>query len=192
MVFVMKHKKTLLIILSVSVLVSLACNFGRRVSTPAPTVPVSTEAVENLEESLEDAFQEAQESGEINLVITEDQLTSAIAFELEKNGTDSISDIQIRLQDGQVQMTAAVNASGLSATASVIMDVSVDAAGRPVLNVVSANLGPFPVPEDLVSEIEVQMNQAFQEQINETGTDVIIESIVIEGGSMRITGRTKS
>lgn len=186
----MKNLKTLLIILSVLVVVSLACNMGRRAATPLPTVPVSTEAVEDLEQSVEEAFQEAEASGEINLVITEAQLTSAIAFELEKNGTNSLSDLQIRLQDGQIQMTAAVDASGLSATASVILEVSVDPAGRPVLSVGSANLGPFPVPEDLVSEIEVQINQAFQDQIDEMGPDIFIESIVIEGGAMRITGRT--
>jgi hypothetical protein len=48
------------------------------------------------------------------------------------------------------------------------------------------------VPEDFVSEIEVQINQAFQDQIDQIGQDVFIESIVIEGGAMRITGRTGS
>jgi hypothetical protein len=140
----MKNLKTLLIILSVLVVGSLACNFGRRTATPLPTVPVTTEAVEDLEQSVEEAFDQAQQSGEINLVITEAQLTSAIAFEMEKNGTQGISDLQIRLQNGQIQMTAKVDASGFSATANVVMDVSVDSAGRPVLNVVSGQFGSVP------------------------------------------------
>jgi hypothetical protein len=45
------------------------------------------------------------------------------------------------------------------------------------------------LPADLVSEIEARINRAFREQIADAAPEMFIESIVIEGGSMRITGR---
>jgi hypothetical protein len=188
----MKMKKPLLIILFVLAAVSLACNLGRRVSTPVPTIPVSTEAVESLEESVDEAIEEAQQTGLIDLEITESELTSIVALELEKSGTDSVADPQITLDDGQILISAQVNTSGLSARIQATMEVTIDGAGRPVFNVVSATLGPFPVPADLVSEVETRINRAFQDQIDERAPGLFIESIVIDGGSMRITGRTNS
>jgi len=187
----MKKLRTLVIILSVLAAVSLACNLGRRTATPEPTVAVSTEAVESLEEAVEEAFEEAQQTGTIDLEITESQLTSVVAAELEKSGSESIADPQIRLDDGQIQITVQVKATGISAQAKMIMEVSIDGAGRPVFEVVSAGIGPIPLPADLVSEIEARINRAFQEQIDDAAPEMFIESIVIEGGSMRITGRTE-
>jgi uncharacterized protein YpmS len=185
----MKNIKYLLIILSVIGIASLACNLGQRLATPTPTVLVSTEAVEDLEEAVEDAIDEAEQSGMINLEVTESQLTSLVVSELEKSGTESILNPQIQLDNDQLQFTAKVNTSGLSAQVEAIMEVDIDGAGRPVFNVTSASLGPFPVPADLVSEMEIQMNQAFQDQIDEVAPGLFIESIVIEDGTMVITGQ---
>lgn len=189
MVYLMKNVRTLVIILSVLAAMSLACNLGRNAATPEPTIAVSTEAVESLEEAVDEAFDEAQQTGAINLVITESQLTSIVAFELEKSGSKSITDPQIQLDDGQIHITAQAKATGISAQARIVMEVSVDSAGRPVFEVVSAGIGPIPLPADLVSEIEARINRAFREQIADAAPEMFIESIVIEGGSMRITGR---
>jgi hypothetical protein len=59
------------------------------------------------------------------------------------------------------------------------------------LDVVSANIGPFPVPGDLVSEVEVTINKAFQDQIKSMAPDMHVERIIIDNGKMTITGRTK-
>jgi hypothetical protein len=73
----------------------------------------------------------------------------------------------------------------------VIMDVSIDPTGRPNLHVVSSSIGPFPVPGDLISEVEVLMNKAFQEKIQSLAPNLHIENIVIENGKMTIYGSTK-
>ncbi len=85
---------------------SLACslNFWGN-ATPESVIPVTTEAVESLEETAQSALQEGQNSGEVNLVINEAQLTSIFAFEIEKHVGDIINNLQIFLRDGQIQMT---------------------------------------------------------------------------------------
>ena len=95
------------------------------------------------------------------------------------------------LQNGQIQLTGDVSTQGISAPAQVDIEVSVDVVGRPVLNVASATVGPFPIPGDLVSEVEVIINDAFQDQIDSMAPNLHIESIIIEDGTMTIIGRTK-
>lgn len=186
----MKRRKALLLVVFLLMAAALACNFNRAVSKPVPTVPVSTEAVESLETAVGEAFQQAQTSGAIELEISEAQLTSLVAFELEERGAGYISNPQIFLQDGQVQMTARVARQGLSASARAVLTVQIDPLGRPVFDVISANIGPLPLPGDIIAEIEERINLAFKQQLDSLAPNLIIESIVIDNGVMAITGRT--
>ena len=188
----MERFKILPLIIFLLMLSSLACSLNfLGAATPESVIPVTTEAVESLEETAQSAFQEAQNSGEVNLEINEAQLTSIFAFELEERVGDIINNLQIFLRDGQIQMTGDLNNEGISATVKAIVDVSVDPVGRPTLNVISANLGPFPVPGDLVSEVEMTINKAFQEQIKSMTPEMHVERIIIDNGKMTITGRKK-
>ena len=188
----MNRYKLLPLIIFLLMLSSLACtlNFWRT-ATPESVIPVTTEAVERLEETAQGVFQEAQTNEEINLVITEAQLTSILAFELDERAGEMINNLQVFLRDEQIHMTGDVNTEGISAPVKATVEVSVDLAGRPILNVVSANVGPFPVPGDLVSEVEVTINKAFQGQIKSMAPDMHVERIIIDNGKMTIIGRTK-
>ena len=84
-----------------------------------------------------------------------------------------------------------MDTQGISAMVRVVIAVSVDPVGRPVLDVVSSSIGPFPVPGELISEVEVIMNRAFQEKIESMAPNMHIESIIIENGTMTIIGRSK-
>lgn len=188
----MKPRSKILLIIFVLALVSLACNYSLHGPiTPEPTIPVTTQAVEDLEQNLNNAADEAAKTGRINLTITENQMTSLLAQQLEQAGVDFLTNPQVTLRDGQIQLTGDVNQDDLSAKVTVILTVSVDAAGRPMLDVVSANIGPLPVPEDLLSEVQTRLNEAFLGQIRSVAPNLFVESIVIEGGSMTITGRTQ-
>jgi hypothetical protein len=187
---ILKIPRRFLLVLLVLAFVSLACNLGAP-RTPAPPPPVSTEAVESLEKTLENAADAMQQSGEINLEIDEAQLTSLVAFQLEEHGDESIQDPQVYLRDGQIQLFGTVERQGISGTARVIMTAAVDAEGRPDLNIESASIGPLPIPEQIVSELESQLDQAFGEQIEALAPNTWIESIVIADGKMTITGHAR-
>jgi hypothetical protein len=97
----------------------------------------------------------------------------------------------VRLRDGQIQLSGDVDSQGISAPAEIDIGVSVDVVGRPVLNVVSAKVGPFPVPADMISEFEVILNDSFRDQIESMAPNLHVESILIADGTMTIIGRTK-
>ena len=171
-------------------LLALACIFGAP-ETPAPPPPVSTEAVQSLEQTLESAASQAQGSGEVNLQVTEEQLTSLVVFQLEEHGDGTISDPQIFLRDGQIQLFANVEREGISGTAKVVLEPNVDADGHPSFDVISASFGPFPIPEQIVSEVEAELNQAFLEELEDQAPNTRIETITIADGVMTITGHAR-
>jgi len=158
--------------------------------TPEP-FPLSSEEMGSVAESAGETFQGAENSGMIELEVSESQLTSLLVGELEKRVGDQITNLQAYLRDGQIQIFGDLDSQGITAPVKVIMDVSIDPAGRPNLHVVSSSIGPFPVPGDLISEVEVLMNKAFQEKIQSLAPNLHIENIVIENGKMTIYGSTK-
>jgi uncharacterized protein YpmS len=188
----MQKLKVFPLIIFVFVLSSLACNlsFGRQ-ATPEVEIPVTTEAVESLQESAEEAQAESPPSGRIEFVITEAQLTSLLTSELAERAGDQITNLQVFLRDGQIQIFGDLDSQGISAQVKVIVAVEVDPAGRPILNVVSSSIGPFPVPGELIAEVELMLNKAFQEKIQSMVPNMHVESIVIENGTMTIIGRSK-
>lgn len=188
----MKKLKVIPLIIFVITLSSLACNFGfGSQETPEEVIPVTTEAVESLQESAQEAAEGAIQSGDIELVITEAQLTSLLTFELAERVGDQLSNLQVFLRDGQIQLFGDVDTQGISAQVSVAVAVTIDPVGRPILKVVSSSIGPFPVPGELISEVELLMNQAFQEKVESMAPNMHVESIVIENGTMTIIGRSK-
>jgi hypothetical protein len=171
---------------------SLACNLGLNgVKTPEPRIPVSTEAVQSLEETAANSYNEFQQTGQVNLTVTEEQLTSVVALELAKQETDSISNPQVLLRDGQIQLSGDVHTQGISAPGRVIMEVDVDSDGRPGLRIVSATVGPFPLPDSLLENVETRLNRAFLQKLDEMAPNLVVESVVIADGSMTISGHTR-
>lgn len=171
---------------------SIACNFalGQVKPTETPTPPPPTETVAAQQNSIEDALKAAATPGEIKLVINESQLTSIVTGEIQKQDDVPIADPQVRLRDGQIQFSATVEQQGISLPAEVVMTVQPDANGRPDFKVVSASIGPFPLPADVKSELETALDEAFTEEIESRAPNTRIESIVISDGVMTVIGRT--
>ena len=89
----------------VLVLATLACTmFVGGPEYPEGAIPVSAEAVESLRAQLEAAVQAGAESGMITLQITEEQITSYIAFKLASQANPALRDPQVYLRDGQMQI----------------------------------------------------------------------------------------
>jgi hypothetical protein len=171
---------------------SLACNltiFSPK--TPAPPIPVTTEAVQSLEETAQGAFEGFQQGDTVSLVITETQLTSLIALKLQETGFQTLTNPQIYLRDGKIQVFGTVKREDLEAIAEVIVAVTVDSAGQAIFDIESAKLGPVPLPENLTTQLETRLNLIFQQQIASLAPNMIIESILIADGQMTIQGRQR-
>ena len=100
----MSRNRTLLF-LTTLILATLACSmFVGGPDYPEGTIPVSTQAVESLKTQIEAAVQAGAESGVVTLQITEEQITSYIAFKLATQENPILQDPQVFLRDEKMQV----------------------------------------------------------------------------------------
>ena len=170
----------------------LACsmNIGGPVY-PTPGIPVSTEAVGELQSSLETAVAEGAVSGQITVIITEPQLTSYLYYKLQSQPQRLIENPQVYLRDGQLQVYGTVSRGYFQATSGIILKAGVDDQGQLMIELISADFGPLPVPDGLLEIITATIQEAYTGALGPVATGFRLQSITIADGTMTIIGQTK-
>ena len=198
----MKRIRTLalpLFLLSL-VLTSLACTVfvGGPDYSSLPPIPVSAEAAESIKEELRRAFEAGAQTGVITINLTEPQITSYLAARMQSDPTlqqsdkkPLITDPQVYLRDGQMQIYGKTQQGLFAANIGIIVQVGVDAEGKPQIEIVSADFGPFPAPEGLKNAITAMIEEAYTGSLGPVATGLRIETISIANGIMAITGRIR-
>jgi hypothetical protein len=188
-----------LLLLSI-VLTSLACTIfvGGPDYSSLPPIPVSAEATESIKEELRRAFEEAAQTGVVTIFITEPQITSYLAARLQTDPSLQQSDNkplmtnpQVYLRDGQMQIYGKTQQGIFAANIGIIVSVSVDPNGQPLIEMTSADFGPFPAPEGLKDAISAMIREAYTGSLGPVATGLRIETISIADGVMTITGRVR-
>lgn len=183
----MKKSYWIILIIFALTFSSLACNFRfGRTGVTTTEVPIETDVL-----AVPGLNQEADFAGMTPIVVTESQLLALMEDELQARIGDQISNLQVLLRSGQIEILGDVHTQGISAPVKVVVDVSVDPLGRPTLDIISSNIGPFPVPGDLVDEVETLINKAFKEKVIALAPNMHIDDIVIQNGVMTIYGHSK-
>ncbi|MDX1436617.1 MAG: hypothetical protein R3335_07400 [Anaerolineales bacterium] len=158
---------------------------------PTETIPVSDEAAESLDNAWESAVERSVETGAFTIVISEMQLTSLVAQSLAKQESPPLRDPQVYLRDGQLQVYGVATQGNVDANVLLSLAVSVDADGYPDIEIVSGNFGPFPIPDEVLAGFSSVIDEAFTGEFGPAATGIRIESIMIDGGLMSITGRLR-
>ena len=182
------------------ILTSLACTIfvgGPDYSTLTP-IPVSAEAAESIKAEIQRAFEAGLTTGVVTFNITEPQITSYLALRLQTDQalqqtdkTPLISDPQVYLRDGQMQIYGKTKQGMFTANIGIIVSMGVDENGEPEIDIVSADFGPFPAPEGLKNALTAMVREAYTGSIGPVATGLRIETIVISNGVMTVSGRVR-
>jgi hypothetical protein len=194
-----RTKLILPIYLLILILTSLACTIfvGGPDYSSLPTIPVSTEAAQSIQDEIKRAFEEGMTTGTVTLNFTEPQLTSYIASRfqtdpaMQQDNKPLITDPQVYLRDGQMQIYGKTQKGMFAANIGIIVSVGVDENGQPKIEIVSADFGPLPAPEGLKDAITVMVREAYTGSLGPVATGLRIESIAIANGIMTVTGRIR-
>jgi hypothetical protein len=188
------------IFITTLILTSLACTIfvgGPDFST-LPPIPVSAEAAESIKEEMRRAFEAGLETGVVTFNLTEPQITSYLALRLQTDQalqqtdrTPLITDPQVYLRDGQMQIYGKTQQGIFAANIGIIVSVGVDEAGQPKIEIVSADFGPFPAPEGIKDAITALIREAYTGSLGPVATGLRIETIAIANGLMSVTGRIR-
>jgi hypothetical protein len=186
------YRKRILLFLTSLILATLACSmFIGGPDYPEGTIPVSTEAVESLKTQIQAAVLAGAESGVVTIQITEEQITSYIAFKLAAQEKPILQEPQIFLRNGQMQVYGKVERGLFIANVLIALNVSVDATGQPKLEIATVDFGPLPAPEGLNQSLTALVTEAFTGSLGPVATGFRLESISIANGLMTVTGRIK-
>jgi hypothetical protein len=178
--------------ISILILAELACTMN--IGGPAysnRTIPVSTEAVGDLSSAIETELANGAESGQFTLKFTEIQLTSYLSYTLHAQSQPIITNPQVFLQDGKLQIYGTATQGYLQATLSMAFSVGVDEQGQLKIQLISADFGPLPVPNGLIEIATAAIQEAFTGAIGPAATGFRLLSVTIADGTMNIVGETK-
>jgi len=179
----------LLVILLVT---GLACRLGSNTpATPTSPIPVSTEDAGKFEEQLKQAAEQAHKGETIELSFTEAELTSYLSIRLQDQPGLQLSDVQVYLRDGKVQIFANYVEGPLSLPLKVIFIPKVDAQGNASLELESMKMGSIPVPDSLKSRIQEEANNTINQMLSDSGEHLFIESLMVQDGSLNLRGRPR-
>jgi hypothetical protein len=176
----------------VLLLVIFACtlNFGGP-SYPTLSIPVSTEAMGELQSSVATAVAEGVVSGEVTLTFTEPQLTSYLAYKLQAQSKPFITNPQVYLRNGELQIYGTARKGYFEATALIVLSAGVDDLGQLKIELTSANFGPLPVPNGLKEIISAMIKEVYTGALGPVASGFKLNSVTITDGEMTVVGQMK-
>lgn len=187
-----KAQTNLLLAVLPLALAALACTiFVGGPAYPETPIPVSTEAIGSLDDQLNAAETSAAQSGTLTLAINESQITSLLAAKLDEQSEPFLTEPQVYLRDGQIQVYGKAVQGNFQANVRIVLSATLDANGKPVISVLSVDFGPLPAPSGLNDAISSMMDEAFTGALGPAAIGFRLESITIADGVMTLTGRVK-
>lgn len=186
----MKQFRIILLPLLVIVATSMACNLGAKpTSEPLEAIPVTTEAVGNLLDKARAFETMVAQGGDFELTITETEITSMAAFELQNQDPAPVDDIQIYLRDGQVRFLGSYTENNIKLPFEVIASPVVTTEGGFRMELVTAKIGPVAAPDILRDRAQELIDDAVRDAMgNQVGTNITVTSVEIADGVMTIRG----
>ena len=158
---------------------------------PTPAIPISTEAVGELQSSLETAVTAGSVSGMITLAFSEPQITSYLYYKLLSQTQPLIKNPQVYLREGQLQVYGTATEGNLEATVRIILNAGVDDQGQLSIGLASADFGPLPIPDGLKEIITATIKEAFTGALGPVATGIRLQGVTISDGTMTIVGQIK-
>jgi hypothetical protein len=158
------------LVVALLILTSMACGSGsgsQKIGPPGGSITVSQQATDRLKQNFNQALQEASGNHESQLRVTNEEITSLVAFELTQTGKIPLSDPQIWFTAGRIYITGKVKTFGFLKFNSLIIATALVDEGGLVVEVQEAQMGPFDFPDKLLASIT--------ETVNETLAGILID-----------------
>jgi hypothetical protein len=180
----LKPIRSILLLPVIILFAGLACQLSGGPTPPRP-VPTLPDAAQSLNKTIETVQPEAT-TGKISITVTEAQVTSYVVQNLKDNYAAILSDPVIVFQPGHIELYGTIKGDNIAANGRVIMTVSVDDQGNPVVKATEANFGPIPVPASLLTNLSTAVDQSIANSMKDYPSDYRLESITINTGTATI------
>ena len=123
-----------------------------------------------------------------SVTLDEQQVTSWLDMTLKESPDLPLSEVQVYLRDGRIQIWGMVNGVTNSTSALIAGTLTPDLNGMPGVELESIQVGSQAVPDLLLTQGEAWLNQLISQQINEQVPGLEIMNINISNGLITISG----
>ncbi len=168
----------------------LACSLPARGTPPPIPTLIPTLDPQVLEDQLATAAAGFRDTGQIDVSFSEEQITSIVAQALTQQPDLPVTEPQVSLQNGQMVVTGKVKVGFITTPVEIVFEPSVQN-GDLQVNVLSANFGSLPIPENALDQISTTMNQNLSQYIAVEGRAIEVESVAIADGTLTLTGNAR-
>ena len=105
---------------------------------------------------------------------------------LQDNYAAILSDPVIVFQPNHIELYGTIKGDNIAANGRVLMTVTVDDQGKPVVKITEANFGPIPVPPSLLTNLSTAVDQSIANSMKDYPSDYRLESITFNTGTATI------
>lgn len=123
-----------------------------------------------------------------SITITEQQVTSWLVMEMSHHPDLPVSDVQVFLRNGQIQIWGMINGSADSTSALVVGEIKIDNNQQPYFVIESMQVGTQSMPNLLLNQGASWLNQMLAERINEQMPGLKLMNINVVNGLITVSG----
>ncbi len=123
--------------------------------------------------------------------LTESELTSFLSAKLAEQANPPITQPQVTLRDGALEVIGTSQTGILVANVGLTAQFTVDQNGQPQISITQATYGPFPAPPELTDALGALLRESLTGSFGPAALGFRLESITIADGKMTLMGRTK-
>jgi tetratricopeptide (TPR) repeat protein len=153
---------------------------------PGAEIMISEKAGMEAKTTLEKAL--PQPGTLASVTITEQQATSWLALGMQNNPDLPLSDVQVYLRNGKIQVWGMVNGNETSTSALIIGTISIDNKKQPYFEIETLQVGQQVVPGFLVAQAESWLNQSLAAEIDSQVPGLELMNINVTNGLITISG----
>jgi hypothetical protein len=153
---------------------------------PGAEIIPSDETAQKVKLTLENSMPAPGSLSSISF--TERELTSWLAMEMKENPDLPLSDVQVYMRDGKIQIWGMVTGSDDSTSTLLVGNLLIDSNKKPSIEIESMQIGTQVIPGALVSQMESWINQMLLENIEKMAPGLELMNVNISSGMVTISG----
>ena len=120
--------------------------------------------------------------------ISEHELTSIISDELAGRDDIRISNPKVYLRDGIIELSGQYQHSGMDLPLEIKLMLFVDSNNQLQYEIVSAKVGPFPLPEYALDQLTEYLDQVIENNLSIQKESIVFEQVLVDNGLLMIKG----
>ncbi len=123
-----------------------------------------------------------------SISLTERELTSWLALEMKNNPDLPLSNVQVYVRNGKIQIWGVVTGSVDSTAALMVGNLMIGSNKNPIIEIESMQIGAQAIPDALVSQMESWINQLLLENIEKQAPGLELMNVNVSSGMVTISG----